>query len=97
MAGGSNPGLGRRRLSPATPPQLRGPLECASLEVQGDNFPVHHVHSVELVLGAPGQINHVKTRAFESNYASPPKGRTIGELLEQIVFVVHGSPFLATL
>jgi hypothetical protein len=36
-------------------------------------------------------------RAVQSNHASPPKGGTIGEFLEQIVFVAHGSPFLQRL
>jgi hypothetical protein len=55
------------------------------------------MHSIKLVWGAPGQVKHMQARAFESNYASPPKGGAIGEFLEQVVFMVHGIPFLATL
>jgi hypothetical protein len=36
-------------------------------------------------------------RAAQSYYASPPKRGAIGEFLEQIVFIVHGSPFLQRL
>jgi hypothetical protein len=71
-------------------------MESAFLKVEGHNFPVHHIHGVKLVWGAPGQVKHVEARAFESNNASPPKGRAIRELLEQIVSMVHRSPFLAT-
>jgi hypothetical protein len=90
------PALGYRGRSPAASPHLGGQLESAFLKVEGDDFPVHHVHGVKLVWGPPGQVKHVEARAFESNNASPPKGRAIWELLEQIVSMVHRSPFLAT-
>jgi len=90
------PTLGYRGRSPAASPHLGGQLESAFLKVEGDNFPVHHIHGVKLVWGAPGQVKHVEARAFESNNASPPKGRAIRELLEQVVSMVHRSPFLAT-
>jgi hypothetical protein len=55
--------------SPAASRQLGGQFESAFLKVEGDNFPVHHIHGVELVRGTPGQIKHVEARAFESNNA----------------------------
>ncbi|HEV7969096.1 MAG TPA: TrmJ/YjtD family RNA methyltransferase [Candidatus Acidoferrales bacterium] len=62
----------------------------------GNYFSACQVHRVKLVRRAPGEVAHKPARAFKSNHASPPKGRTIRELFEQIVsvFVVHGSPFL---
>jgi hypothetical protein len=78
-------------------PRLEGPLRWVLAEVEVNNFPAHQMHSVKLVRGTPGEIAHMPAHAFQSNYASPPKGRAIGEFLEQIVFMVHRSPFPATL
>lgn len=68
------------------------------MDVERNDFTAPQMHGVKLVWGNSGQVAHVPVRAFKSNYTSSPKRRTIGELLEQIVFMVHRSPlFTATL
>jgi len=83
--------------APASPSHLGVQRECALRKVERDDLSASHVQGVELVGGAPGEFAHMEARTFESDYASPPKRRPIGEFLKQVVFVIHRSPFLATL
>ena len=58
---------------PATSPGLTGDVESALLKVKANNFPAHQMHSVKLVWRLLGEVEHMPTRPFESNHASPPK------------------------
>jgi hypothetical protein len=93
LRGAVAPNLALSYCSPASPRGFRIRRKNAIVEVQANNLSAHQMHGVKLVWGTPGKVAHVTARAFQSNYASSPKGRTIREFFEQVVFVVHGSPF----
>jgi hypothetical protein len=58
---------------PASSPQFWSRMERTLGEIEGNNFPAHQMHGVKLVGGAQGEVGHMPARAFQSNYASPPK------------------------
>jgi len=63
-------------------PRGRARVEGALRDVMVDNVPALHVHGVKLVRGAPGKVQHMKPRPSQSNNASPPKRRPVGESLK---------------
>jgi hypothetical protein len=58
---------------PASSPQFWSGIERTMGEIEGNNFPAHQMHGVKLVGGTQGEVGHMPARAFQSNYASPPK------------------------
>ena len=60
--------------------------------VQQNDLPTHNIHSIKLVAGPLGQFVHMMARAFYSDRASAPEGRSIREFFEQVVIILHGSP-----
>jgi hypothetical protein len=58
---------------PASSPQFWSRMERTLGKIKGNNFPAYQMHGVKLVGGTQGEVGHMPARAFESNYASPPK------------------------
>jgi hypothetical protein len=59
-------------------------------EVKG--LPGNYVDGIELIFRLQGQFPQLEACVFESGNTSPPKRRSIGEFLEEVIFAVHDSP-----
>ena len=63
--------LGYRR--PASLPGFLRSNEPRVREVRQNDFSALEMHCVKLIWRSLGKVTHIATRAFESDYASPPK------------------------
>jgi hypothetical protein len=62
------------------------------LAVEAKRLSARYVDCIKLVIRFAGQFVQMDTRIAESRNRSPPKGRTIGESLKEVIFTSHTSP-----
>jgi len=62
------------------------------LVAEAKRLSARYVDCIKLVIRFAGQFVQMDTRVAESRNRSPPKGRTIGESLKEVIFTSHTSP-----